>query len=1075
MILAAVGLIGHAAAADGVTVDNLRCEYRVNPLGIDELVPRLSWKIVATDRNETQTAYHIQAAGSLETLLAGKGDLWDTGRIASDQSVNVVYQGKELTSGQRVYWRVRVWDKKGEPSSFSESAFWAMGLLSSDDWKARWIGRDESAQAEQENELADTNWIWLPGENAAKEAPVGQRFFRRTFKVPEDRTIRSARFVVTADNQAGVYINGRQCGHVNTFKQAVRLDLTPHVHGGSNTLAVGVTNVGDAPNPAGLMGKIVIEFDDGQTVAIVTDDQWRSAVKGKTGWNERVFDDADWKPAEILGQAGMLPWNKVSMPADEERRLPARMLRREFNVAADVKRATAYICGLGYYELSLNGQKVGDHVLDPGYTDYSKRVLYATYDVTDRLVHGPNAVGVQLGNSRFYAPRVKAPFKTIDYGYPKLLCEIHVDFADGSRQTIVTDGSWKLTTKGPIRANNDYDGEDYDARMEMAGRDKPGFDDSSWQAADLVTPPTGKLAAQMNEPIKITKTIQPKTITQLQDDLYVYDLGQNMVGWVRLKVQGPRGTKVTLRFAESLHEDGTLSVENMRSCKVTDTYILKGDGVEVYEPRFTYHGFRYVELRGFPGKPDLSTIEGHVAHSSVERRGNFTCSNELINRIYHNIIWGIRGNLRSIPTDCPQRDERHGWLGDIATEARAEMFDFNMACFFTKWLNDIADSQTEEGSVPNVAPAFWPMYSDNVTWPSAYLIIPGHLYEQYGDKRVLERHFDRLALWMDYMSRFLEDGIMPRDTYGDWCVPPESPELIHSKDPARKTNGTLLGTTYFYNNLQLMAHYADILDRPADAARFRKLAATIKDAFNKRFFDADKAQYDNGTQTSCVLPLSFGMVPESHRQAVFDRLVDNIMNVTGGHLATGLIGGQWLMRALSDNGRPDVAYTIATQKAYPSWGYMAEKGATTIWELWNGDTANPAMNSRNHLMLVGDLGIWFYEYLAGIQADGAKPGFKHIIMKPVPVEGLSFARASHESLYGTISSDWEIEGDQFVWNVQVPPNTTATVYVPTSKPAGVTESGKPAAEAEGVKFVGAKDGRAVYEVGSGQYQFKADR
>ena len=327
MVLAIAGLIGHAAVADAVTVEDLRCEYRVNPLGLGELAPRLSWKIVSTGRNEMQSAYQIQAAGSLETLLAGKGDLWDTGRIDSDQSVNVVYRGKKLTSGQRVYWRVRVWDKNGQPSSFSESALWTMGLLSPDNWQARWIGRDEPDQAKPENELADANWIWFPGENAAKEAPVGPRFFRRTFTLPEGRTVRSARFVVVADNHAGVYVNDRQCGHVKTFKQAVRLNLTPYLREGLNRLAVGVTNVGDAPNPAGLMGKIVVEFDDGRTLTIVTDSQWRCAAQGKAGWNKQVFDDGAWKPAEILGQAGMLPWNKVSMPADEERRLPARMLR----------------------------------------------------------------------------------------------------------------------------------------------------------------------------------------------------------------------------------------------------------------------------------------------------------------------------------------------------------------------------------------------------------------------------------------------------------------------------------------------------------------------------------------------------------------------------------------------------------------------------------------------------------------------------------------------------------------------------------------------------------------------------
>jgi len=1067
--------VGDGVLADVVKVMDLRCEYRINPLGLDERKPRLSWRLESTRRGERQTAYQIQAARTLETLKAGRADLWDTGKVDSDRCIHVVYDGTALASRMRIYWRVRVWDRDGKASAWSEPAMWSMGLLEADDWKGQWIGFDEPPAPGSENELKDAQWIWLPEGDPAKAAPVGRRWFRRRFQVPAGCEVETARLILAADNRADIRVNGQWVGRASGFKAAVDLDVTPQVRSGENVLAVVVMNQGEAPNPAGLIGKLVIRCTDGRSLTILTDSQWRCSAVAADGWDRAAFAETGWAAARSVGPFGMAPWGKITLMASEHRRLPARMLRREVALNGAIKRATAYICGLGYYELRINGRKVGDHVLDPGYTDYSKRVFYVTYDVADYLKTGPNALGVLLGNSRFYAPRGKIPFETRSYGYPKMLFQLHVEYEDGREQVVASDGSWKLTTDGPIRANNDYDGEEYDARKEMDGWDRPGFDDSAWQAAQLVTPPGGRLQAQPNEPIKITRVIRPKSIHSPAPGVFVYDMGQNMVGWVRLKVAGPAGTRVRMRFAETLHDDGTLSVENMRSAKVTDVYILRGDGPEVYEPRFTYHGFRYVELSGYPGTPDLSTIEGHVVHSGVERRGEFTCSHDIINRIYHNIIWGIRGNLRSIPTDCPQRDERHGWLGDIANESRAEMFDFNVASFFTKWLDDIAEAQTPEGSIPDVAPPFWPIYTDNVTWPSAYVIIPGHMYEQYGDTRILERHYPHMCKWVEYMSRFLQDGIMPRDRYGDWCVPPEKPELIHSRDPKRKTAGPLLGTAYFYHDLKLLARYARILGLPDDAARYERQAATIAQAFNAKFFNPATSTYDNGTQTSCVLPLAFDLAPEAHRKALFGHLVENILETNRGHLATGLIGGQWLMRVLSRFGRPDVAYQLATQTTYPSWGYMVTRGATTVWELWNGDTADPAMNSHNHLMLVGDLGIWLYENLAGIKSDGAQPGFKHIIMRPTPVGDLRSARASHVSLYGPILSDWKVEGGLFDWTIRVPPNTTATIYVPTSEPESVRENGKPADQAEGVTYLRTENGRAVFEIGAGAYRFTAKR
>jgi alpha-L-rhamnosidase len=478
-----------------------------------------------------------------------------------------------------------------------------------------------------------------------------------------------------------------------------------------------------------------------------------------------------------------------------------------------------------------------------------------------------------------------------------------------------------------------------------------------------------------------------------------------------------------------------------------------------------------VEVTGFPGTPDLNTLVGRIVNDDVATTGEFMCSNPLINKFYQNVVWGVRGNYRSFPTDCPQRDERQAWLGDRSAESRGEMFLFDVAAFYSKWVADFEDGQRPNGSLSDVTPAYWPMYNDNVTWPSCTVIIPESLLDQYADTALIARHYPSMAKWVDHMAGYIKDGLISRDNYGDWCVPPENPGQIHSNDPARKTSPTILATGYFCHCLKLMARYATLLNKPEDAARYHALAGQLRTALNKALYNKEKGYYDNGSQTACVLPLAFDLVPDGERDRVFKHLVSKIEGESKGHVGTGLIGGQWLCRVLTECGRPDLMYRIATNTNYPSWGYMVEKGATTVWELWNGDTANPAMNSGNHLMLVGDFIIWLYEDVAGIRADPEQPGFKHIIMHPHPVGDLTFAKASFTSMHGLIVSDWKNEGGKFVWNVTIPANTTATLFVPAKDADSVTESGKPAIKAKGVKFLRMESGSTVYEVGSGGYRF----
>ncbi|MBI4890785.1 MAG: family 78 glycoside hydrolase catalytic domain [Acidobacteria bacterium] len=1032
----------------------LRCEYRKDPVGIDDTAPRLSWQLTAANpaaRNLRQSAYRIQAASTPELLAAGKGDLWDTARVESGQSVLVPYGGQALRSGQPVWWRVMVWDQAGQASGWSAAGRWSMGLLNAAEWKGKWIGKEEKVFYKDPHSpfqaLKQAQWIWFDEGDPARQAPAEARYFRAHVTLPAGRTMRAATLLMSADNSFELTINGQKAGRGSDTALPAVLDAAPFLKTGENTLAVTARN--RRADAAGLIAALQVDFTMGGPLVFTTGPGWQAARS----------EGGEFQPARMLGQYGMAPWGEVGL--NSEQALPARMLRKEFEAPAGLKRATVYVSGLGSSEFYVNGAKVSDHVLSPGLTDYEKRVLYVTHDITALLKPGRNAAGVILGNGRYYAPRRTVPTATRSFGTPRALVQIELEAADGTKTIVASDETWKVTAEGPVRVNSEYDGEEYDARMEAPGWARPAFDDSGWQAAEVVTAPAGALRAQMAEPLKVTETLAPKSLKQIRPGVWIYDFGQNMVGWCRLKAAGPAGTRVQLRHAETLRPDGNLYVDNLRSARSTSVYWLKGGAAESWEPRFSYHGFRFVELTGFPGTPTLAALEGRVVHDAMTRTGDWESSSALLNQIHRNILWGMRGNYRSIPTDCPQRDEKQGWLGDRSIESRSESYLHDVGAFYTKWVADIEDSQRPTGSIPDVAPAYWPFYNDGIVWPSTFILAPQMVYEQYGDRRILERHYPAMKKWVEYMRGFMKDGLMPKNTYGDWCVPPEDPQLIHSKDPARVTAGPLLSTAYFYHIAGLMSRYARVTGHTEDVAGYDALAAQLQAAFLKAYYKPQEGRFDNGTQTSSVLPLAFGLVPEEARGRLTETLVTKISKETNNHVGVGLVGAQWLMRALSDNGQAQLAYTIASQRSYPGWGYMVDKGATTIWELWNGDTADPAMNSGNHVMQIGDLGLWLYEYLAGIRSDPEKPGFAHVIVKPYAVPGLTHVKASHQSPYGVIGSAWRRTAGTLTLAVTVPPNTTATIYVP----------GTGATEAAGLKAVRTEGGATVFETGSGSYSF----
>ena len=789
----------------------------------------------------------------------------------------------------------------------------------------------------------------------------------------------------------------------------------------------------------------------GKTLKSNTRCYWRVKVNTTQGssdwsdiatWNVGLLTESDWS-GQWVGLDKAMAWDIE----DVHSQLSSRYLRSEFKLDKEIKRATLYISGLGMYEAFINGKRVGNQVLAPAPTDYRRTVLYNAFDVTSLLAEN-NAIGVTLGNGRYYTmQQKKKPYKIANFGYPKLRLNLIIEFADGKKKVISSDSKWKLNPDGAIRSNNEYDGEIYDARKEFDGWTLPGFNDKAWLPAERVAIPYGTLRGAMSPNMKVVKTLKPVSINRRGNSI-ILDFGQNTAGWLKTRIGNiAAGDTVTIRYAEKLDSAGCLYRVNFRNALSTDYYIANGkEQGRWWSPAFSYHGFRYAEITGLK---DIGTedVIAEVISDEMEQTGTFHSSDETLNKIFNNAVWGILSNYKGMPVDCPQRDERQPWLGDRTRGCFGEAFIFDNNKLYAKWARDICEAQREDGCIPDVAPAYWNYYSDNITWPAALPFSMEMMLNQYGDEQPIYQYYPAVKRWLRHMKdRYANNGLMPRDKYGDWCVPPEDIKMIHSQDAKRKTDGTLIATAYYYRLNKLMQRFALMQGLDADAKDFEQEADNVKKAFNNAFLHINKGTaevtdhllypdstfYGNNTVTANLLPYAFGMIDDNYvRDEVQKNIIKNIITDNKGHISCGVIGVQWLMHGLTDMGRGDIAWLLATNKKYPSWGYMAEKGATTIWELWNGDTASPKMNSGNHVMLLGDLISWIYEDLGGIKADEAIPGYKHIILKPdFSVDEIDDINTSYKSIYGMITSRWTKAQGKLAWHVEIPANTTATLYMP---------------------------------------------
>lgn len=1056
----------------------LKCNYTENPIGIDDASPRLSWQILSDVRGVMQTAFTVGVSSTAEKAETGDFDVWTSGRQESD--ANAVTVDAELTEKTRYFWRVGLEYNKGG-REISEVGRFETGMFGADSWQAKWIEfkrpessyRPESYTIDFDFRIINENMGFIfAAEDEADflmwQLNTTDKKFGGAMSFRPHRWASGAATVLdekaldkTVIHESAYFEKHHMCIAVNGSEITTSLDGS--VIDVSETEAAGFGRIGFRQNRFGSGGEVaaysnIVIKDAGGSILFSED--FSSAVNNS-------FSAGTVENGELIVS------NALTLQKEEESSAP--MYRKDFRVEKQISYARAYVSALGIYTLEINGKRVGEDYFNPGWTAYelnqddNNYVMYQTFDITDYLKKGDNVIGAVTGHGWYSGKLFIGGNNRYGKG-SKLLCQAEIVYTDGSRDTIATDSSWLTYGCGPIVSDDFQGGEHYDAQLEVENWSLPGCDTSGWREAKESCY-NGKIIAQIGPTVRQVGEFKPVSVTGYDDGTYMVDLGQNIAGFVHLSVKGNAGDTVRLRFGEMLLSDGNLYTENLRSAVATDYYTLKGDPAgEVFKPRFTFHGFRYVEVKGYPGRLTADDITGIAVSSLQEQTGSFETSDEDVNRLQSNIKWGQLDNFISVPTDCPQRDERLGYTGDGQVFVRTACYNRNVKEFFNKFMLDVITNQRSDGSIADWTPNFVTAGDGasgsfgNSGWGDAVVIIPWTMYTAYGDERVITNNYDAMKKWVARYERMGGDGyIVDTCAYGDWL----------SIDAPTPKN--VISTGYFAYCADLLSKMAGIIGNTDDERYYRQLFGNIKAAFNAAFVGEDGSVLGN-TQTSYLIALKFDLLPtdELKRKAA-ELLVEDIKNKNW-HLSTGFLGVAYLCPVLTEMGYGEVAYRLLHQDTFPSWLYSVRNGATTIWERWNsynGETGrfeDAGMNSFNHYSL-GSVGEWFYQYCAGIQYDEKNPAYKHTVIKPLIGGGLEYIDCSYDTPYGKIISNWKLENEKLLLEVSVPANTTATVFVPSDGADGITESGRPVEQAVEIEFAGYRDGYAIFELGSGFYSF----
>jgi len=1068
---------------------HLLCESLETPMGIDVPLPRFSWQLNDSRFGAKQSAFELQIATRSELLNGGKPDVWDSQRINSSQSVAVPYGGPALSAETRYYWRVKAWDKDGAEYPASAVSWWETGLMQTE-WNSNWIGfEEEELRKVRESGAA---WITNRGEENYNKPGDTRHDFRLSFTL--DHPVKLAHLYVTGKDTAAVWVNGKEVLEPESlppykqtpWKKYVERDITSSLTQDKNNLSIEVTlydvgehDPGSNTSRTPMSACLYLEENDGTSRVITSSEDWKAQLNAPNGWSRPDFDDSSWAnavSADVKGatgsDAGGRPW-----PTG-----PVVMLRRNFDISKPVRSARLYATALGAYRFWINGSAVGDQILSPGWTDFRDHVSYQVYDVTKDIKNGANGIGAYLAPG-WYSTPLQWTQEPYNYGNtpPALRAQLRLEHTDGTIEWLNTDQSWQASIS-PIEKAEIYDGEIYDARREQPGWSNASFDASTWKPVELVEPKPLAIVAQDYQPIRIERVLNAKALTEPKPGVYIFDFGQNMAGIAHVRLSGRVGEQIQLRFAEVLNPDGTIYIDNLRTALATDRFTTAGKGTEDYEPLFTFHGFRYVELTGVSAKPELDSVTAKVFHTDAPFSVDLKTGSPMLNQLWSNILWGQRSNFVGVPTDCPQRDERLGWTGDAEVFWRAASYDMALAPFSRKFAADLRATQVGTPMYGIFAPGTsMPNAGYGAGWSDAGVIVPWTSWLQSGDTRIIEQNWGAMTSYLAAIEQNNLDHLWKLNAgtpFGDWL------------SPEGKTKADLIQTAYWAYDVTLMRQMAHALSKTTEEQKYAELFNQIQTAFAAAFIRADgfidgadntpsqfgrifttKEVQSGDTQTGYVLALYMNLVPASLRQAAGEKLVGKL-EANGWKLGTGFLGTPYLLAALVDTGHVDVAYRLLLNTEYPSWGYLVDHGATTMWERWNGDQmrGDPSMNSYNHYAY-GAVADWIYRYAAGIDASPTDAGFHTIYLHPNFSPRLGSLDFSYASPYGEIHSVWKVTGSNVDWKLVIPPNATAAMPATAIPAAQSMLNGQAITASQQLREATGPNGERMYELSAGTYTF----